>query len=109
MGRSKDHFTCKSCGELDEEVPNNGGWCERCGNHHGWTHLTEGSDEFVEFNEPCEPEPEPELLTIDMRPIGIELVTSGLVITGFSIHFHVHIHGAGRNEEGIMIMGVNRQ
>lgn len=111
MGRTKDHYTCKSCGELDEEVPSNGGWCERCGAHHGWTHLAEGSIEEAFQNGEVividEPEPEPELVTIDMRAIGIELVTDGLEVKGCRIHFFVHIHGCGRDERGIMIMGVN--
>ncbi len=118
MSRTKDHYTCKSCGELDEEVPSNGGWCERCGAHHGWTHLAEGSSEMGSLDE-ClkegkviiidEPEPELQRIDINITPLGIELRGMNNTIVGLAIHFHVHIVGCGRDEQGIMIMEVMRE
>jgi predicted ATP-dependent serine protease len=52
LSRTKDHYTCRECGVLDEEVPSNGGWCEQCGANHGWTFLAENSSEMGGHEDP---------------------------------------------------------
>jgi len=74
MSGIKDHYSCKECGVIDEEVPANGGFCFTCGCHHGWTFLAENSSEMVrhEPDHPC---------SYDGAPIHIRFVAHALVFT----------------------------
>ena len=77
MSGIKDHYSCKECGVIDEDVPANGGWCFKCGCHHGWTHLAEGAPEMVAH--------EPRIHIRDGATIYIRIRAAGFTILSDAI------------------------